>query len=407
METRKEPATKPPGLTWPPGKPPRWRATKAAIKAGYPVKSVNLSIHADDPPALARRCERLQTEMLAWLSGRAGKVLRFDGTIGSIVRVYTDDPESPFNTQIKHATRKPYAVYARMIAVEVGDVRLDDCDGRDVRRWFNAWSEPDKAGGRPQIAKARMAIAVLKSALSFGIQCRMAGCADFKAVLDEIRFPTLKPRRIVPSVQQIIAARKEARARGHGAAALAYALQFEGPARQWDIIGQWVPISDRAASAVVDGNDKWIGPHWRDVDENLVLRYTPSKTERTTGAEIVIDMRCCPMVMEELAHIPAEQRSGPLIPNPATGLPYRQWYYRDLWREVARACDIPDEVWNRDLRAGGATEARQAQASYDDLRKVMGHAADSNVTANVYDRAALDAHRRVAQARAKHRSSKK
>jgi len=41
------------------------------------------------------------------------------------------------------------------------------------------------------------------------------------------------------------------------------------------------------------------------------LRWTPSKTEETSGEAIVIDFRACPMVMEELALVPEEERKGP------------------------------------------------------------------------------------------------
>ena len=75
----------PPGLRLLRGKP-IWRATKAAVAAGYPVKSVNLSMYADDPAALERRCDRLQVEMRSWLSGRRGNTKVFDGTLRSTLR---------------------------------------------------------------------------------------------------------------------------------------------------------------------------------------------------------------------------------------------------------------------------------------------------------------------------------
>jgi hypothetical protein len=49
---------RPPGLRFN-GKRPVWRASKAAIAKGFPLKSVHLSQLADDPKALRQRCERL------------------------------------------------------------------------------------------------------------------------------------------------------------------------------------------------------------------------------------------------------------------------------------------------------------------------------------------------------------
>ena len=40
-----------------------------------------------------------------------------------------------------------------------------------------------KPDGRPRIAAARMAMIVLKTALSFGKACRLPGCAEFKAIV--------------------------------------------------------------------------------------------------------------------------------------------------------------------------------------------------------------------------------
>jgi integrase len=106
---------------------------------------------------------------------------------------------------------------------------------------------------------------------------------------------------------------------------------------------------------------------------------------------------------EELASINDDARKGPLIVNRRTGLPYRQWYYRDLWHTVATAAGIERTVWNRDLRAGGITEAREAGAPTDDVAKTAGHS-DKRTTARVYDRDRLEAARRVATARTKHRA---
>lgn len=388
-------AENPPGLRCLRGKP-IWRATKAAVREGYPVKSVNLSLHAGDAEAILRRCRRLQIEMHSWLSGRRGHIRVFDGSIRSLVDLYETEPESPFHG-LPASTREPYGVYLRLLRKEVGERQIDRCDARDVKRWFAVWTE----GGH--LAKGKMIIAVLKAILSFGIQCRKPGCAEFKAILSEMKFPALRARDQAPSAEQIIAARAAAKAAGHHAAALAYALQFEGTMRQWDARGQWVPLSDKRPSTVHYRGKKWLGPHWSQVDANLVLRYTPTKTAFTSGAEVAIDLSVCPMVMEDLAIIP---QSGPLIVDPKTGRPYTKHRFAWVWKTSAKAANIPPDIWNRDLRAGGTTEAREADAKTDDLKKLVGHAAGSRTTADVYDRARLEAHRRIAKARKTRRDAK-
>ena len=111
----------------------------------------------------------------------------------------------------------------------------------------------------------------------------------------------------------------------------------------------------------------------------------------------MLDLKLLPMVVEELAKVPLEARRGPLIVNPRTGLPYRNWYYGNIWRKVRKITGIRKEVWNRDMRAAGVTEAREGAAHIDDVAKTAGDT--KRTTAKVYDRARLQAARRVAQAR--------
>ncbi len=398
-----EEAQKTPGLRWRDGKP-IWRASKPAVRAGYPVKSVNLASLAANPAAVIARAQRLHAEMLEWLSGRSDNAQPFDGTITSLIAIYQTDPDSPYHN-LKPSSRHPYDVYARMLTAEIGTRRIDHCDGRDARRWFRAWSAPEKEGARPRIAAARMAMNVLKSAMAFGKTCRLRGCADFKAIMDELQFPAPEPRSEAPSAADVIKARKAAHELGHARAALAYAVQFETTLRQWDVIGEWVPLSDKRPSAIIDGKKKWIGPIWAQVDDNNVFRVTPSKTEDLSRIRVVYDLNACPMVMEELARIPIEERIGPLIINPRTALPYRQWYFRDFWRKVADRVGIRAQVWNRDLRAGGNTEGQKAGALLEDRKKITGHSMRSQQTAEVYDRDHIEAHRRVMRARRKLREN--
>jgi hypothetical protein len=194
-----------------------------------------------------------------------------------------------------------------------------------------------------------------------------------------------------------VAALRAAHELGHPEVAFAYALQFEGSMRQWDVIGKWVPLSDKRASSIIEGNKKWLGPTWSQVDENLILRYTPSKTQFTTGAKATVDFRVCPMVMAELAKLPHEARRGPLVINAQTGLPFTQRRFAYVWRKVANKASIATTVWNRDLRAAAVTEAREGAASTDDVAKVAAHS--KRTTARVYDRDHLEAHRRVMRAR--------
>ena len=58
-----------PGLRYNKAGRPYWRASKPAVRKGYPVKSVNLSALKNRPAALVERCIRLERELEKWLSG--------------------------------------------------------------------------------------------------------------------------------------------------------------------------------------------------------------------------------------------------------------------------------------------------------------------------------------------------
>jgi hypothetical protein len=409
MDQQKRPSA--PGLEWR-GDKPRWRATKAAIAKGYTPKNRELPRDAD-AETLIKACERFNAEMKMWLSGRITKLEPdFDGTFASLLRIYQTAPESSFH-ELKASSRVPYSFYLPMLIEEIGARLVQDCDGKDAKRWFKAWSEYNEEAGHRKIAKARFCIAILKAALTYGILCKFKACAAFKETLSVCDFPTLRGRKHAPTAGQIVAARKAAHASGHAPLALAYAIQFEGTNRQTDVMGQWVPLSERVPSAVIDGNEKWIGPTWKHVDRHLVLRFMPSKTDQTTQKEVVIDFKACPMVMEELQHVPPEARQGPLIVNPETGLPYLYRRHKNLWRRtdtrksgkiisgIAVDAGIPNEIWNRDLRAGGISEARRAAVPREDVAKVAGHANER--TTDGYDRTALHTQQRMMKARLKQR----
>jgi hypothetical protein len=332
--------TKAPGLTWRNAKP-IWRASRAAIKSGFKPAWVNLSYFANDEAALIARCHRLTAEANEWLSGRRGRVPVFDGTIGSLINFWQVEPSSPYH-DLEPATLRPYDTYSRIITRTVGARRIDALDGRDLKRWHVEWSAPAVLGGKPRLAAARMAFAIIKAALSFGIACRLPGCADLKLILQQQRFAGPRPRTVSPTAADIEAVRKVVHDQDHASAALAYALQFEGGVRQWDIIGKWVPLSYKVPSSIIDRGKKWIGPMWSQIDANMILRYTPAKTQFTSGAQVTLDLRECPMVLAEMAKIPDEARHGPLIINPQTGFPYRQSTYYHLWKRVAKAAGIPE-----------------------------------------------------------------
>jgi hypothetical protein len=89
-----------------------WRASKAAVKAGYPVKTVNLNSLADDPRLIRERCIKLQREMLEWITNGERRAPLFNGTFASLFDIYQSDPESSY-FGLKHASRHPMTFTCR------------------------------------------------------------------------------------------------------------------------------------------------------------------------------------------------------------------------------------------------------------------------------------------------------
>jgi integrase len=183
---------------------------------------------------------------------------------------------------------------------------------------------------------------------------------------------------------------------------------FETTLRLWDVIGQWVDWREYGVSDIVQGKPdkpgakKWFGLRWEDINDDLVLHYTPSKTSMKTGLAITFPLRMAPMVIEELENWPQDARQGPVIVNAKTGLPYSAIRFDELWRRDRKAAGISDKVWARDLRASGITEGRAAGVLTDDVAKVAGHSS-TRTTSEIYDRAALEAAERFAEARVEKR----
>lgn len=372
-------------------------ASPEAVAAGYGLKTVNLAGVAD----VAVRCRELQAEMLAWLG--VPRKLAFDGTLGSLLEIYRTHEDSPYRL-LKPSSLVPYRHYLGKLLATYGSIRLDRMTGLDIKRWHKDWRAPAAEGERERLGAASMALAVLKAAMNFGVVSGFPDTPRLREVFAVLRLPSPKPRDQAPTAADIEKLCAAAHALGYPRAALCYALQFETTTRQWDLIGQWADLADARPSAVIRSGKKWIGPTWASIDANMVLSITPTKTENSTRAKVHVNLSRCPMVMAELARIPEADRKGPLIVGPS-GWPFHEQDFRYLWRNVRAKAGLPDDLWNRDLRAGGVTEAEQAGVSAEDRAKLAGHS--KKINEQVYTRDRLAASDRVVEARARFRREAK
>jgi integrase len=125
------------------------------------------------------------------------------------------------------------------------------------------------------------------------------------------------------------------------------------------------------------------------------------KDTTKTGQETSIDFKLYPLALAELQHVPQDQRVGPVIKDGRTGQPFKERRFQKNWRAVARAAGIPDDIMNRDSRAGGVTEGSDAGADLEHLRQYASH---SSVTTTArYSRKTLTKTRAVARLLVAHR----
>lgn len=370
-----------------------WCCTPEARKAGFKQVHVNLTRFKDDQQALELRCQSLFAQQAMFLSGTKPADTT-DLTIAGIIKRYQAHPESPYRT-IQETTRRPYDFYAEKICATVGTRRIDRLTALDVMRWHKDWRAPDEAGQPEKLAAAWMALSVFKAALSFAVASGVRPAAELLTMIREGDFPRPAPRTEAPEAAQVEAARKAAHANGRPGSALAYAIQFEGAMRQYDVIGFWVPLSDPRPSDILAGKLKWIGPRWSNV-VNGILEWTPQKTRRSHGKPVRLRLADFPMIAEELAHWPPEKRTGPIVVN-RQGRPFMPDMFRQAWTQDRETAGLPSTLWNRDFRAGGLTEGSNAGVSTDDLAKVAANS--PRVNRQVYQRNLIEAGQRFAEAR--------
>lgn len=396
---------KAPGLKWIKRRAsatPYWVADEADVANGFTPKSVNLTHLRDKPEILYAQCNAYQAEMLLWREGHRRDPLAFDGTIRAVLSIYQCHEDSTYHT-LKPSSRVPYDFYLAAVEGHIGKRQVASISGLDIKRWHRIWSSDGE-----HLAAATMSVAVLEAALRFGKIARLEGCASLLYIIRETRrdLPKPKSRTATLTADQVVAARKAAHAAGRPSRALAYAMVYESVLRLWDVIGQWWPLDAPGMSDVIDPERerKWFGLQWEHIADGVVA-YTPSKTDGTTEARIIYPLAKAPMVLEELQHWPEAKRTGPMIVEETTGLPYDNKEFSKRWNADAKAAGIPAKIWARDLRASAVTESRAYGVTKDDARKVAGHTSER--TTDVYDRAVLEAAERFANARVEGRKTKR
>jgi hypothetical protein len=397
-----------------------WVARPDIVKRGYAVKTVRLwppssdvrrlEPDADEWALIGSRCLKYQDEMLEWANiGQRDHDPRaiYDGTVASLVKVFQTDPDSPYRNLRPH-TRKSYDSQQATLERTIGTARIPELTFRDFKRWHEGFAKPKIEGQPPRKARAHGLMTQLRIVVAFGALLDLPGCRKAREILAAMEFETPKKRTTFITLEQCIAFRKKAHEMGLPSLGLAQALQYELMLRQKDVIGERVPLSEPGLSEFIYAGQKWLhGIHWKEVSSDMILTHRLSKSLRgrnaildpTAGKLEQFDLTTYPMVMEELAHV--TDRSGPMVKFEKTGRPWAAKHFAAKWRQVARAAGIPDNVQNRDSRAGAITEALDSGAIPDQVRRGAGHSRLD--TTMIYARDSLSARANVTQLRVKNR----
>jgi hypothetical protein len=304
--------------------------------------------------------------------------------VAELIQSYRTDAASTYG-KLRYKTREHYDCLCKCIEADLGEREIGEIKTRDLILTHQAWM----LRGIPM---SHALIGMLRTLCGYGnVILEDDACVRMSVRMHAMRFQMGKPRVSRITAGQVIAIRNEARRTGRYSIATCQAFQFDCMFRQKDCIGEWVPETEPGDSDTLDNGFKWLrGIRWDEIDADMVLRHTTSKRQK----DVEINLNLASMVLEELRfdYLILERKrlpiAGPVIINEETNLPYNAWEYRRIWRQIARACGIPDSVFSMDTRAGAISEATDAGASLELVRHAATHS-DVSTTAR-YSRGSTD-----------------
>jgi hypothetical protein len=349
------------------GRQPYWVARQVVRDTmGFPDKTIRLPPDANEDD-LGTLCRDHTAALLRWIASVEAGIhpeVRYDGTVRSLSRLYQRHDESPFHS-VKKNTRKTYGDSLKVIEESVGARLVARVTVVDVRRWYRLWRAPKAKGSPERIDRAHDAVSMFRAILRFGFALGHDECGKLDERLATQRFEKGAAREQEMTYPQAAAFVRTALDLGRRGIipewrgrymAIGVAAQFELALRQKDIIGEW------------DGDD-WSGPlTW----ENIPGWKLRLKTSKNRAAAVFV-LGNYPLLFPLLEAAPHEERVGAIVKG-EHGLPIRERSYRKWFRAIARAADIPDQVWSMDSRAGAATEADEADTDLKAISDMLTHA---------------------------------
>ena len=242
---------------------------------------------------------------------------------------------------------------------------------------------PDRPG-KERIDRPHDGVAMFRTVIYFLAALRFADCKQLASELEKVKFEKGGAREQELTYPHAATFLKTAMAFEREGVmppgrALSVAIgtiaQLEMLLRQMDITGEWAPMTATrklpSGIATLDLDDEqWAGFFtWENI-AGWRWRMKTSKSKYRSAADF--DLTKCTMLLPLLEAVPHAERTGPVVKG-SYGLPVRADMYRRWFRQIARAAGIPDDVWNMDSRAGGATEADEAGAALEAIQGALTH----------------------------------
>jgi hypothetical protein len=270
------------------------------------------------------------------------KISQPDVSVSELLRIYREDKRSTYQT-LRFKTRQHYDSMFKRLLEDCGPTNLADLNAIEITRLHEGWAADGK------IAMGHAMIATLRIIVNFGATTlENDECVRLSVILRNMRFASARSRTEHLTREQVLRFIEVAHEMNLDSVALAQAIQFGTPLGQKDVIGEWVPQSEEGdESDITDGDMKWLrGIRWSEIDKEWVLRHPASRD----GETIEVRLAEAPLVMVEFNRRGKRRATGAVIVDYETGLPYRAWEFRRLWRMVADAAGIPKGVKNMDTR---------------------------------------------------------
>jgi hypothetical protein len=361
---------------------------------GFPDKCIPLPSDVSDE-MLVQLCHENTARLDSWIAEQnraaeldgpmAGLRTRYDGTVRSACRIYQEHPHSPFRG-VKHNTRRTYEKDLRLIEATVGMRLIRNLTILDCKHWYEEWRKPDPE--RPEkgerIDRAHDGIAMFRTVIYFMAALRNRDCKQLAGELERVKFEKGGAREQELTYAQAVAFIKTAMQFERDGimppgralnVAIGTIAQFELLLRQMDIVGEWAATNairrlPQGITTLELEGEIWAGFFtWENI-AGWRWRMKTSKSKYRSAADF--DLTKYSLLLPLLEAVPLERRAGAVVIG-AKRLPVRRDMYARWFRQIARAAGIPDEVWNMDARAGGATEADEAEAPLEAIQSALTH----------------------------------